>query len=508
LKEKYMGETKGFMKYDRQDYKREDVVRRVKNFNEFTHLPALKELKNQGARCMDCGVPFCQSGCPIGNIIPDFNDLVYRDRWQEALERLQKTNNFPEFTGRVCPAPCENSCVLGINAPAVTIKNIELAIIENAYAKGWVKPNAPAHRTGMKVAVVGSGPAGLACADELNKKGHKVTVYEKNEVIGGLLALGIPNFKLEKEVVSRRIDRMVQEGVVFKTNAHVGVNVNVQELRDKYDAIVLCGGAEAGRELTVPGRELKGVYQSMYYLPQQNLRDMKSSPDAFMAQYAENILQVKPSILEEVTAAGKRVIVLGGGDTGSDCVGTAIRQGALSVHQLELLPKPPEKRTPDNPWPNWAFILRTSSSHEEGCTRDYSILTKRLSGNNGQLKKLHAVRLQWNKAPVSPANSGASGQMKMSEIAGSEFEMDCDLLLLALGFTGPVKKGMLEQLGVALDARGNVIADANKMTSVPGVFTAGDMTRGQSLVVWAIDEGRKAAQGVHQYLTMKVNQKG
>jgi glutamate synthase (NADPH/NADH) small chain len=348
----------------------------------------------------------------------------------------------------------------------------------------------------MKVAVVGSGPAGLACADELNKKGHKVTVYEKNEVVGGLLALGIPNFKLEKWVVSRRVDRMGQEGVVFKTNAHVGVNVSVKELRDKHDAIVLCGGAEAGRELPVPGRELTGVYQSMYYLPQQNLRDMKCPANTFMTKYADHILQVKPSILEEVTAAGKRVIVLGGGDTGSDCVGTAIRQGALSVHQLELLPKPPEKRTPDNPWPNWAFILRTSSSHEEGCTRDYSILTKRLSGNNGQLKKLHAVRLQWNRDP-------ASGQMKMSEIAGSEFEMDCDLLLLALGFTGPVKKGMLEQLGVALDARGNVIADANKMTSVPGVFTAGDMTRGQSLVVWAIDEGRRAAQGVHQYLTIK-----
>jgi glutamate synthase (NADPH/NADH) small chain len=495
-----MGETKGFMKYDRQDYKKEDVERRVKNFNEFTHLPAPKELKNQGARCMDCGVPFCQSGCPIGNIIPDFNDLVYRDRWQEAIERLHKTNNFPEFTGRVCPAPCENACVLGINAPAVTIKNIELAIIENAYEKGWIKPNVPRHRTGKKVAVIGSGPAGLACADELNKQGHKVTVYEKNEVIGGLLALGIPNFKLEKWVVARRVDRMGQEGVVFKTNAYVGVNVSVQELRDKHDAIVLCGGAEAGRELPVPGRELKGVYQSMYYLPQQNLRDSKHPTNAFMTQYAENILQVKPSILEEVTAAGKRVIVLGGGDTGSDCVGTAIRQGAVSVHQLELLPKPPEKRVPDNPWPNWAFILRTSSSHEEGCIRDYSILTKRLSGSNGQLKKLHAVRLQWNRDP-------ASGQMKMSEIAGSEFEMDCDLLLLALGFTGPVKKGMLEQLGVTLDARGNVIADANKMTSVPGVFTAGDMTRGQSLVVWAIHEGRRAAQGVHQFLTVRHSEK-
>ncbi|MBF0571747.1 MAG: glutamate synthase subunit beta [Candidatus Omnitrophica bacterium] len=495
-----MGEIRGFMKFGRQDYKKDDQSSRIKHFKEFTHLPSEKELRNQGARCMDCGVPFCQSGCPIGNIIPDWNDLVYRDRWQEAIERLHKTNNFPEFTGRICPAPCENACVLGINTPAVTIKNIELAIIENAYDKGWVKPNKPKHHSGMKVAVIGSGPAGLACADELNKNGHKVTVYEKNETLGGLLALGIPDFKLEKWVVSRRLDRMHEEGVIFKTNAHVGVNISSQDLRDKYDAIVLCGGAELPRELPVPGRELEGVYQAMYYLPQQNLRNNKYPTGTFMAKYAENILQVKPSSLGEVTALGKRVIVLGGGDTGSDCVGTAIRQGALSVNQIELMPKPPLSRPADNPWPNWAFILRTSSSHEEGCGRDYSVLTKRLSGENGRLKKLHAVRLQWNK-------DTASGQMKMSEIAGSEFEMDCDLLLLAMGFTGPVKKGMLEQLGVALDPRGNVCADANKMTSVPGVFTAGDMTRGQSLVVWAIYEGRTAAKGVHNYLTSKVSQK-
>ena len=475
-----MGDIKGFMKYDRQDYQKDEIARRTKNFKEFTHLPAAKELREQGARCMDCGVPFCQSGCPIGNIIPDWNDLVYRDRWMDAIERLHKTNNFPEFTGRICPAPCENSCVLGINAPAVTIKNIELAIIEHAYAQDWIKPNKPTTRTGMKVAVIGSGPAGLACADELNQKGHKVTVYEKNELIGGLLTLGIPDFKLEKSVVFRRVDRMREEGVVFKTNAHVGVNVGPKELREKYDALVLCTGAEAARELPVPGRELKGVYQAMVYLPQQNLRDNQYPTDRF----------------EEVTAKGKRVVVLGGGDTGSDCVGTAIRQGALSVHQLELMPKPPQQRSPDNPWPNWAFILRTSSSHEEGCIRDYSIMTKHLSGENGRLKKLHAVRLQWSKDP-------ATGKMKMSEIAGSTFEMDCDLLLLALGFTGPVKKGMIEELGVALDARGNVVSDANKMTSLPGIFTAGDMTRGQSLVVWAIYEGRTAAQGVHRYLMSK-----
>ena len=476
-----MGDIKGFMKHDRQDYKKDDVARRIKNFKEFTHLPSGKELRDQGARCMDCGVPFCQSGCPIGNIIPDFNDLIYRDRWEEALERLHKTNNFPEFTGRVCPAPCENACVLGINNPPVSIKNIELAIVEHAYDKNWIKPQEPSHRTGMKVAVVGSGPAGLACADELNKKGHKVTVYEKNEMIGGLLALGIPDFKLEKWVVARRVDRMREEGIVFKPKVNVGVDISVKELQEKFDAIVLCGGAEAARELPVPGRELKGVYQAMYFLPQQNLRNNKVESDRF----------------EEVSAKGKRVVVLGGGDTGSDCVGTSIRQGALSVHQFELMPKPPEKRSADNPWPNWAFILRTSTSHEEGCVRDYSILTKRLSGENGQLKKLHAVRLEWKK-------DAASGQMKMEEIAGSEFEMECDLLLLAMGFLGPVKKGMIEELGVALDGRGNVAADANKMTSVPGVFTAGDMTRGQSLVVWAIHEGRTAAQGVHQYLTAKV----
>jgi len=312
--------------------------------------------------------------------------------------------------------------------------------------------------------------------------------------------LGIPDFKLEKSVVFRRIDRMIKEGIEFKTNAHVGVNVKIQELRKKYNAIVLCGGAEAGRELPVPGRELKGVYQSMYFLPQQNLRDNKLSTETFIAQYAQNILQVKPPSLEEVSAAGKRVVVLGGGDTGSDCVGTAIRQGAVSVHQFELMPKPPQQRSSDNPWPNWAFILRTSSSHEEGCVRDYSIMTKRLSGENGQLKKLHAVRLQWIKDP-------ATGQMKMNELPGSEFEMECDLLLLAMGFLGPVKKGMLEELGVALDVRGNVAADANKMTSIPGVFTAGDMTRGQSLVVWAIHEGRSAAQGVHHFLTSKVRQR-
>lgn len=473
-----MGDIKGFMKHGRQEYTKDPVEERLKHYKEFTHLPSEKELQTQGARCMDCGVPFCQSGCPIGNIIPDWNDLVYRGRWEEAIERLHKTNNFPEFTGRVCPAPCENACVLAVTDPAVTIKNIELSIVEHAYENGLIKAHAPKHRTGKKVAVIGSGPSGLACADQLNKKGHKVTVYEKNEVVGGLLTLGIPDFKLEKWVVERRVKRMEEEGVVFKTGVHVGVTVSAKELKAKYDAIVLCGGAEAGRDLPIEGRELEGVYQAMHFLPMQNRKNLNIPVENF------------------ISAKGKKVVVLGGGDTGSDCVGTSNRQGAVSVTQFELMPKPPVTRAADNPWPNWALILRTSTSHEEGVARDYSIMTKKLSGENGKLKKLHAVRLEWIKDPVT-------GQMKMNEIPGSEFEVECDLLLLAMGFTGPVKKGMLEELGVELDTRGNVKADGHKMTSIPGVFTAGDMTRGQSLVVWAINEGRAAAEGVDAYLTAK-----
>ena len=474
-----MGDTKGFMKHDRQEFKKEPVKDRLHHWKEFTKILPEKELKDQGARCMDCGVPFCQSGCPIGNIIPDWNDLVYRDRWQEAIERLHKTNNFPEFTGRVCPAPCENSCVLAINQPAVTIKNIEVSIVEHAYEQGWVKPQPPKHRSGKKIAVIGSGPAGLACADQLNKNGHKVTVYEKNEVIGGLLTLGIPDFKLEKWIVERRVSRMHQEGVNFKTGVHVGVDISAQDLKEKYDAVVLCGGAEDARDLPIPGRELEGVYQAMHFLPQQNRRGLG--------------IHIDPK--ESVTAQGKKVVILGGGDTGSDCVGTSNRQGAASVKQFELMSRPPEQRASDNPWPNWALVFRSSTSHDEGCERDYSILTKKLSGENGKLKKMHCVRLEFG--PKDPA----TGRSAMKEVPSSEFEVECDLLLLAMGFMGPVKKGMLEQLGVEFDPRGNVKSDANKMTSVPGVFTAGDMTRGQSLVVWAIQEGRAAAEGVHRFLT-------
>ena len=473
-----MGDIKGFLKYNRQDFKKEPVGERLKHWKEFTKFLPDEELRAQGGRCMDCGVPFCQSGCPIGNIIPDWNDLVYNNRWQEAIERLHKTNNFPEFTGRVCPAPCENACVLAINQPAVTIKNIEVAIIEKAYQEGWIHPQPPKHRTGKKAAVIGSGPAGLACADQLNKKGHKVTVYEKNEVVGGLLTLGIPDFKLEKSIVERRVKRMNQEGVIFKTKAHVGVKILTKELLEKFDALVLCGGAEASRELPIPGRELEGVYQAMFYLPQQNRRGLGKT--------------IAPRI--SVTAKDKRVIILGGGDTGSDCLGTANRQGALSVKQFELMPEPPKERATDNPWPNWAFVQRTSTSHEEGVERDYCIMTKKFSGVDGKLKKLHGARLSFGEKDPK------TGQRLMKETAGSDFEVEVDMVLLAMGFTGPIKQGMLEELGVELDGRGNVKTDASKMTSIPGVFAAGDMARGQSLVVWAINEGRAAAEGVHNYL--------
>lgn len=474
-----MGDVTGFMKYNRKDFDKQPVAERLGHWREFTRKMPEEDLRAQGARCMDCGVPFCQSGCPVGNIIPDWNDLVFRNRWQEAVERLLKTNNFPEFTGRVCPAPCENACVLGINKPAVTIKNIELSIIERAYEEGWVRPTPPKIRTGRRIAVVGSGPAGLACADELNKAGYAVTVYEKNEVMGGILALGIPDFKLEKWVVERRLRRMAEEGVAFKTKVNVGVDISAEELQKKYDAVVLCGGTEQPRDLPVEGRNLKGVHFAMEYLIQQN-RVNAGAP-------------IDPNL--RITAQGKNVVVLGGGDTGSDCVGTANRQGAKSVQQFELLPQPPKERAPDNPWPQWALIERTSTSHDEGVRRDYCVMTKRLSGENGVLKKLHAARLEFG--PKDPN----TGQRPMKEIPGSGFEVEADLVFLALGFLGPVQSGLLEDFGVELNERGNVKADKNKMTSVRGVFTAGDMTRGQSLVVWAIHEGRAAAQGVHNYLT-------
>ena len=480
-----MGDIKGFLKYKRQDLPKEKAPERVKHWHEFYKEMPEEELRQQGGRCMDCGVPFCQSGCPINNIIPDWNDLVYKNRWKEAMERLHKTNNFPEFTGRVCPAPCENACVLAINEPAVTIKNIEVSIIEKAYKEGWIKAQPPKFRSGKTVAVIGSGPSGLACADQLNKMGHSVTVFEKNEVLGGLLTLGIPDFKLEKSVVERRLKRMAQEGIKFKTKVHVGVDISAKELVKGFDAVVLCGGAEQPRDLPVPGRELTGIYPAMTYLTQQNRINLGQ----------------KINLKKRISAEGKRVVVLGGGDTGSDCIGTANRQGALSVTNFELLPRPPQARdAKSNPWPNWALIERISTSHEEGVNREYAVMTKKFSGENGQVKKLHAVRLEFG--PSDPQ----TGRSQMKEIPGSEFELEVDLVLLAMGFLGPVKTGMIEELGVELDARGNIKADQNKMTSLPGVFTAGDMTRGQSLVVWAIHEGRAAARGAHSYLLSATKQ--
>ncbi|MBN1300130.1 MAG: glutamate synthase subunit beta [Melioribacteraceae bacterium] len=475
-----MGDVTGFKKYNRRDVVKEPVVKRKNHWKEFIKLPDDESLKQQGARCMDCGVPFCQYGCPVSNIIPDWNDLVYRDDWETAFNRLMKTNNFPEFTGRVCPAPCENSCVLAINKPAVTIKNIELAIIERAYKEGWMKPEPPETRFNKKVAIVGSGPAGLACADQLNHVGYNVTVFEKNEYIGGLLTLGIPSFKMEKTVVERRVKLMQQEGVEFKTGINIGVDGNAKDLLKSFDAVVLAGGAEQPRDLLVEGSELNGIYFAMEYLTQQNRENLGKSFNG-----------------NKITAKDKNVIVLGGGDTGSDCIGTAIRQGAKSVKNFELLPQPPRERDSDNPWPQWAFIERTSTSHEEGCERDYGIMTKKFSGSNGKVSKLHATRLEFGEKDPE------TGRKPMKEIPGSEFTVDADLILLALGFVGPRKNELLEQLNVELDESGNVKTNDSRMTCVEGVFAAGDMRRGQSLVVWAINEGRDAAKYVHNYLKRK-----
>jgi glutamate synthase (NADPH/NADH) small chain len=429
------------------------------------------KLRQQGARCMDCGVPFCNSGCPVNNIIPDWNDLVYRGRWKDAVRQLHATNNFPEFTGRICPAPCEAACVLGINQPAVTIKQIEKSIIDRGFEEGWIRPEPPRHRTGKKVAVVGSGPAGLAAAQQLCRAGHAVTVYERADRIGGLLRYGIPNFKLEKHIIDRRLEQMEAEGVQFITNAHVGQNVAVEELQREFDAIVLAGGSEQPRDLTVPGRELRGIHYAMEFLPQQNRR---CEGDELEAEH-------------DILATGKRAIIIGGGDTGADCLGTCHRQMARSVHQFEIMPKPPDERSPQTPWPLWPMQLRTEAAHEEGGIRDWSIATTSFSGDgDGNVTRLHAVR-------VGPPP-------KFEPIAGTDFTVDADLVLIAMGFLGPVRNGMIEQLGVALDARGNVATDEHCMSSVPGVFAAGDMRRGQSLVVWAISEGRTTAACVDRYL--------
>ncbi len=466
-----MGKPTGFMESPREMPQRRPVMERVNDWFEIYQDFPEDKLRAQGGRCMDCGVPFCHTGCPVNNIIPDWNDLVYRGRWKEALRQLHATNNFPEFTGRICPAPCEASCVLGINEPPVTIKNIEKNIIERGFLEGWIKPEPPKFRTGKKVAVVGSGPAGLAAAQQLNRSGHWVTVYEKADRIGGLLRYGIPQFKLEKHIIDRRLEQMEGEGIRFVVNAHVGRSLPVEDLQREFDAIVLAGGAEHPRDLPVPGRELKGIHYAMEFLPQQNKRCLGDELESEL----------------DILAAGKRVVIIGGGDTGADCLGTTHRQKPLSVHQFEIMPMPPEKRAAQTPWPLWPMQLRIEGAHEEGGVRGWSIATSKFTGDeNGNVKQLHGVQVG---APP-----------KFEPIPGSEFVMEADLVLLAMGFMGPVSNGMLEQFGVALDARGNVATNADYMSSVPGVFAAGDMRRGQSLVVWAISEGRKAAVGVDRYL--------
>ena len=471
-----MGKVTGFREYNREVPQRRPVVERINDWFEIYREFPEEKVGTQGARCMDCGVPFCHNGCPLNNIIPDWNDLAYRGRWEEAIRRLHATNNFPEFTGRICPAPCEAACVLGINEPPVTIKQIEKTVIEHAWSAGWIKPEPPMFESGQRVAVVGSGPAGLAAAQQLRRAGHAVTVFEKNEKPGGLLRFGIPNFKLEKQIVERRLEQMSIEGVEFVTNAHVGNNVSVGDLRRDYQAVLLAGGAEQPRDLPLPGRELKGIHYAMDYLPQQNRRCENLGFDA-----------------EPVLATGKRVVIIGGGDTGADCLGTAHRQHAKLIHQFELMPMPPAERALSTPWPLWPMQLRTESAHEEGGTREWSVSTTSFHGNEkGELIGLSGVR-------VGPPP-------KFEPVPNSEFYLECDLVLLALGFVGPVRNGLLAQLGVKLDARGNVASDESHMTSVPGVFAAGDMRRGQSLVVWAIQEGRRAAVGVDAYLRSRTTQ--
>ena len=470
-----MGKDTGFLELEREQPKRRKAEDRIKDWFEIYEPFPEEKQREQGARCMDCGVPFCHTGCPVNNLIPDWNDLVYHGRWESAIKRLHATNNFPEFTGRICPAPCEAACVLGINAPPVSIKLIERSVVDRAWDEGWIRPEPPEQNTGKRVAVVGSGPSGLAAAQQLRRAGHSVTVYEKNDRIGGLLRYGIPNFKLEKTVLDRRIQQMKDEGVTFVCNAHVGVNVPVESLTEQYDAILLCGGAEQPRDLPIPGREFKGIHFAMDFLPQQNQRCEGDWVDAEGSVYA----------------GGKRVVIIGGGDTGADCLGTVHRQGCASVHQFEIMPKPPAERSPLTPWPLWPLMLRTEGAHEEGGIRDWSLNTLRFTGDEqGNVKQMHLVR-------VGPPP-------KFEAVAGSEHTLDVDLVLLAMGFLGPVRNGMLEQLGVALDNRGNVATNGDYRTSVDGIFAAGDMRRGQSLVVWAISEGRKAAAAVDCYLSAGV----
>lgn len=470
-----MGKATGFKEYNREVSEKRPVEERIKDYKEIKIMLPADKLQIQGARCMNCGTPFCNFGCPLGNLIPDYNHMVYLGQWEKAYKRLFLTHPFPEFTGRICPALCEGSCTLGVNSEPVSIEDIEFAIIEKAYEEGWVKPVIPRVRTGKKVAVVGSGPSGLAVAYKLNSYGHTVTVFEKEDEIGGLLRYGIPDFKLEKRVIDRRLAILKEEGIIFKTNCEIGKDYSANKLREEFDAVVLTGGCQVPRDLNVEGRELEEVYFAMEYLTEQNRKNAGKS--------------VKH---KEIDAKGKIVIVIGGGDTGSDCIGTARRQGAKEIYQYEIMPKPPVERDETMPWPEFPRTLKTSTSHEEGCIREWCIATKKLEGKGGKVTKLHGVRVQWEK--------DANGRFVMKEIEGSEFEQKADLILIAMGFTNPIYEGMLKELAVDLDNRGNVLTNNKYMTSVEGVFAAGDMRTGQSLVVRALSEGLKAAEAVDEYL--------
>ena len=473
-----MGKITGFIEIERRDRPYTPVPERIKVYKEFIKPLPDDEMSRQGARCMDCGIPFCQTGCPVNNIIPDWNDLVYRNRWREAIDVLHSTNNFPEFTGRVCPAPCEAACVLNINNDPVTIKSIEQAIVDKAYAEGWIGPQVAPRKTGKRVAVVGSGPAGLACAQQLARAGHDVTLFEKSDRVGGQLRYGIPDFKMEKHLIDRRVEQMAAEGVTFRTGVHVGVTMPAAKLLGEFDAVALTAGSEKPRDLPVPGRELAGVHFAMEFLPQQN---RKVAGD---------------SVANQLVATGKHVVVIGGGDTGSDCIGTSIRQGAASVVNFELMPQPPDQEDKPLTWPYWPLKLRTSSSHEEGAERDFAVATKRFEGRNGKVESLTACHVEWVK--------DEKGAMAMKEVPGTEFTIPAQLVLLAMGYVHPVHEGMIDELGVAKDPRGNVKATTDGpgsyATSVPKVFAAGDTRRGQSLVVWAIREGRQCAREVDAFL--------
>jgi glutamate synthase (NADPH) small chain len=470
-----VGKVTGFLEIDRKEASYVEPKERLKNYREFTKPLAEPELKDQAARCMDCGIPYCHNGCPVNNIIPDWNDLVYNGDWKSALEVLHSTNNFPEFTGRICPAPCEASCTLNIDDAPVAIKSIECAIVDRGWNEGWITPQTPDKKTGKSVAVVGSGPAGMACAQQLARAGHRVTLFEKNDRVGGLLRYGIPDFKMEKHLINRRMAQMEAEGVEFRTNAEVGVSVSVESLAENFDAIVMSGGAEKPRMLEIPGSELSGVHPAMDFLTQQNKRNA-----------GDEELRAAPT--GSISATGKHVIVIGGGDTGSDCVGTSNRQGAASVTQIEIMPKPPAKENKAMTWPDWPLKLRTSTSHQEGADRDWAVLTKRVIGSNGVVEGLECVHVEWVDG-------------KMQEVAASEFTLKADLIFLAMGFLGPRKGGLVSQSEVDLDARGNVAANVvNYATSKSGIYACGDMRRGQSLVVWAIREGRQCARAVDLFL--------